>query len=75
MRTERLLELLYLLRSRRRLTARQIADALHVTERTAYRDIEALGAAGVPISSFGGPGGGYFLDDSYRLSLAPLSSS
>jgi predicted DNA-binding transcriptional regulator YafY len=49
MRASRLLSLLLLLQTRGRLTAAQLARELEVSIRTVYGDIEALGAAGVPL--------------------------
>ena len=47
---ERLFQILNLLRNRRTvLTAAQIAETLDVSERTIYRDIQALSLSGVPV--------------------------
>lgn len=69
-----MLSLLSILRTQWRVTARTLSDALGVSARTVYRDLDDLIAAGIPISSYGGPGGGYFLDDAYRVNLEALSS-
>ncbi len=73
MRADRLLALLMLLQNRGRLTARQLAEELEVSERTIYRDIVALNSAGVPVYSQSGPEGGFELVDSYRTDLTGLS--
>ncbi len=58
--SERLLQLLTVLRGRRSaITARQLADKLQVSERTIYRDIQSLILSGVDIQ--GEAGIGYML--------------
>jgi predicted DNA-binding transcriptional regulator YafY len=73
MRASRLLSVVLLLQDRGRLTAQQIADELDVSVRTVYRDIEALGTAGVPVYGELGANGGYQLVDGYRTRLTGLT--
>jgi predicted DNA-binding transcriptional regulator YafY len=74
MRADRLLSLLMLLETRGKMTARQLAEELEVSERTIYRDIVALNTSGVPIYTEDGPGGGISLVESYSTNLTGLNS-
>ncbi len=73
MKNGRLFEILYLLVEKRTLTARELAQRLEVSERTIYRDIDALSAAGIPVFTQQGQGGGIRLMDQFVLDKALLS--
>jgi predicted DNA-binding transcriptional regulator YafY len=73
MRADRLIAMLMLLQSRGRMTAIQLADELEVSERTIYRDVNALCYSGVPIYTERGPGGGISLIEKYRSDLTGLT--
>ncbi len=66
MRASRLVSLLGLLQARGRMTASQLAAELEVSPRTVLRDIEALGAAGIPVYALRGCQGGFALVDGFR---------
>ena len=72
MRADRLLSLILLLQARGHATAAAIAAELEVSVRTVYRDLEALVAAGVPVLTESGPGGGCRLMEGYRFPLRGL---
>jgi predicted DNA-binding transcriptional regulator YafY len=55
-RADRLFQIILYLRRRRVSTARDLAQALEVSERTIYRDVQELSACGLPIESAAGVG-------------------
>lgn len=75
MRADRLVATLLLLQARGRVTAAEVAEELEVSERTARRDLDALAAAGIPLYSQQGRGGGWSLIGGARTDLSGLTAN
>src|SRR5215831_7945230 len=75
MRADRLLSALLLLQTHGRLTGRELARRLEVSERTIHRDMEALSASGVPVFALRGAQGGWQLDEGWRTQVPGLDES
>lgn len=74
MKLERLIGILSLLLQRERVTAPELAARFEVSRRTILRDIEALGRAGVPLSTTQGRGGGISIMEGYRVDRTLLTA-
>ena len=74
MRASRLLAILLRLQQAGPATAEQLAGEVEVSVRTIYRDVAALQAAGVPVWTETGPGGGVRLLDGWRSRLDGLTA-
>lgn len=75
MRADRLVAILLLLQQRGQVTAKEVAEELEVSERTARRDLDALGVAGLPVYSIQGRGGGWRLAGGGRTDLSGLTAA
>jgi predicted DNA-binding transcriptional regulator YafY len=75
MRADRLVAILLLLQTKGHVTAAEVAAELEVSERTARRDLEALGMAGLPVYSQQGRNGGWQLAGGGRTDLTGLTAA
>lgn len=64
---------LLFLQTRGRVTVKEVATELEVSQRTARRDLEALALAGIPVYSQRGRGGGWSLVGGARTDLTGLT--
>ena len=62
---DNILAILWMLRSGKKITAKQISEKLEMNIRTVYRYIDTLSTSGVPIISDTGHNGGYTLMDNF----------
>jgi predicted DNA-binding transcriptional regulator YafY len=72
MKADRLLSILLLMQARGRVTGRELAERLEVSERTIHRDLEALSAAHIPVIALRGPQGGWELEKGWRTQVPGL---
>lgn len=72
MRADRLLQIMMLLQTGGKMTTRQLAERLEVSERTILRDMDALSGAGIPVTAERGKYGGWKLLDGFRSAVSGL---
>ncbi|MBC8530864.1 helix-turn-helix transcriptional regulator [Gehongia tenuis] len=70
---DRLFEIVYILLDEKSATAADLARRFEVSEKTIYRDVDRLSAAGVPIYAVRGKGGGIQLTENFVLNRSLLS--
>ncbi|MFV0351766.1 MAG: helix-turn-helix transcriptional regulator [Oscillospiraceae bacterium] len=73
MQIDRLFGIVYTLLRKNNITAKELAQQFEVSVRTIYRDIEVLSAAGIPLYTALGKGGGISLLDDFVLNRSALS--
>jgi len=73
MRLDRLLGILTILLQNNRVSAPQLAEKFEVSRRTIGRDVDTLCAAGIPIVTHQGAGGGISIADGYKLDKSVLT--
>jgi predicted DNA-binding transcriptional regulator YafY len=67
MKIDRLISIIMLLLERRSVGAKNLAEMFEVSLRTIYRDMDTINAAGIPIVSASGVGGGFSIMDEYKV--------
>lgn len=73
MRVHRLFQIVITIINKGTVTAKELAEKFEVSTRTIYRDIDELSAAGIPIYTVKGNGGGIALLDEYIMNKAFIS--
>ena len=73
MQINRLIELVYILLYKKTITAKELAEHFEVSQRTIYRDIDTLSAAGIPVYTNKGKGGGIRLLDNFVINKSMVS--
>ncbi len=71
---ERLISIIFKLLNHEVLSASKLAEEFQVSQRTIYRDIDAICAAGFPVVSHQGMNGGYGIMDGYKMDKSLLGS-
>lgn len=75
MKSDRLLSVLLLLQAKGRVTERELAERLEVSQRTIHRDLEALSASRVPVVALRGSQGGWELEKGWRTQVPGLDEA
>jgi len=74
MKLERIISMIYMLLNHEILSASALAEKYNVSQRTIYRDIETICAAGIPVVSYQGANGGYGIMEEYKMDKSLLGS-
>ncbi len=75
MKVDRLVSIIMILLDKERIGAQALAEMFEVSPRTIYRDIEAINAAGIPIRSTSGVGGGFEIMEQYKVDRKVFSTA
>ncbi len=74
MKQNRLFGIIYLLLSKKTMTAKELSEYFEVSTRTIYRDIELLSELNIPIYMSKGKNGGIFLLEDYKFDKSLLTN-
>ncbi|WP_054026608.1 helix-turn-helix transcriptional regulator [Bacillus sp. FJAT-28004] len=72
MRAGRLIAIILLMQNHGKMTSKELAEKLEVSERTVIRDMESLSEAGIPVYAERGVHGGWVLSEGYRTNLTGM---
>ncbi|MZQ86733.1 WYL domain-containing protein [Paenibacillus sp. 5J-6] len=75
MKLERLISITYALLNNDVISASELANKYQVSQRTIYRDIETICAAGIPVVSHQGVNGGYGIIKEYKMEKSLLNAN
>lgn len=70
-----MVSILLLLQTHGQMTAKELAERLEVSERTIFRDMDALSGTGIPVVAERGKNGGWSLLEDYQTNLTGLKES
>ena len=67
MKYQHMIDMLFVLLAKRRISAGELAARYNISVRTVYRYIDEMTVAGIPIDVARGAGGGIYISDTYKL--------
>lgn len=73
MQINRLIEIVFILLKKEKISAKVLSERFEVSTRTIYRDIDTLSYAGIPVITDKGNGGGICIEESFRIKNTFLS--
>ena len=75
MKIDRLVGIIMILLDKKRIGAQELAAMFEVSNRTIYRDIDAINRAGIPVCSTSGVGGGFEIMQEYKIDRKVFSTA
>lgn len=75
MKLERLINIIFYLMNRDRVTTKELSEKFEVSSRTILRDIDTLTLSGIPIYSELGVNGGYILNKNFKVNEKFMDSN
>ncbi len=67
MKIQIIIELIFMLIAKNKVTVKEITDRFGISRRTAFRYIDAITLANIPLTATYGRNGGYYIPDDYKL--------